>query len=121
MHPIIPLLATASLASASATQQPLIKSETQSLISDYDSKPLVSSAALEARIKADNLFGRAKDLYRIAEKGVDEYNHPTRVIGSKGRSLSQSPTFGCLPLLTLMWYRTPCNDRLHLLHHRRPR
>ena len=85
MHPIIPLLATASLASASAIQQPLIKSETQSLISAYDSKPLVSSEALEAHIKADSLFERAKDLYRIAEKGANEYNHPTRVIGSKGK------------------------------------
>jgi aminopeptidase Y len=33
-----------------------------------------------------NLLDRAKVLYSLAERGIDEYNHPTRVIGSKGTS-----------------------------------
>ena len=49
-------------------------------------KELVSSASLQDRIHAGNLFDRAKALYSIAELGKDEYNHPTRVIGSKGTS-----------------------------------
>lgn len=47
-------------------------------------KELVSSASLQERIHSDNLFDRAKTLYSIAQLGEDEYNHPTRVIGSKG-------------------------------------
>ncbi|KAL4877541.1 hypothetical protein BJY04DRAFT_197794 [Aspergillus karnatakaensis] len=45
---------------------------------------LVSSQELQDQIHASNLLDRAKVLYSIAEKGIDEYNHPTRVIGSKG-------------------------------------
>ncbi|KAI1865762.1 hypothetical protein JX265_008085 [Neoarthrinium moseri] len=48
------------------------------------SKPLVSTEALQHSIKSDNLLARAKDLYKIAKLGEDEYNHPTRVIGSEG-------------------------------------
>ncbi|KAI9735729.1 MAG: hypothetical protein M1818_006337 [Claussenomyces sp. TS43310] len=47
-------------------------------------KDLVSSSALQADITADNLLKRANDLFAIAQLGEDEYNHPTRVIGSKG-------------------------------------
>jgi aminopeptidase Y len=47
-------------------------------------KEPVSSESLQDRIHAENLFERAKTLYSIAELGEDEYNHPTRVIGSKG-------------------------------------
>lgn len=49
-------------------------------------KPLIDSEALQARIKVDNLLTRAEELYEIAKLGEDEYNHPTRVIGSNGES-----------------------------------
>ncbi|GAB1319914.1 Aminopeptidase Y [Madurella fahalii] len=47
-------------------------------------KPLVDSETLQGTISSKNLFSRAKQLYRIAKLSEDEYNHPTRVIGSKG-------------------------------------
>lgn len=49
-----------------------------------NTKPLIDSEALQASISSDNLLARAKELYKIAELGEDEYNHPTRVIGSDG-------------------------------------
>jgi aminopeptidase Y len=49
-----------------------------------DNKPLVDSEALQASISSEKLLARAKDLYEIAKLGEEEYNHPTRVIGSKG-------------------------------------
>jgi aminopeptidase Y len=51
---------------------------------DYG-KPLVSSEALQASIVPKNLLQRAEVLFQIANASVDEYNHPTRVIGSEGR------------------------------------
>ncbi|PWY69061.1 aromatic prenyltransferase [Aspergillus heteromorphus CBS 117.55] len=47
-------------------------------------KPLISSPLLQEQVKAENLLHRARQLYKIAELGQEEYNHPTRVIGSKG-------------------------------------
>ncbi|KAH6679978.1 peptidase family M28 [Plectosphaerella plurivora] len=47
-------------------------------------KPLIDTEALQDLIKGDNLLERAKTLYEIAKLGQDEYNHPTRVIGSDG-------------------------------------
>jgi aminopeptidase Y len=47
-------------------------------------KELVSSEALQSQIHVSNLIDRAKILYGLAERSIDEYNHPTRVIGSKG-------------------------------------
>jgi aminopeptidase Y len=49
-------------------------------------KELVSSEALQSQIHVSNLLDRAKILYGLAERSIDEYNHPTRVIGSKGTS-----------------------------------
>lgn len=49
-----------------------------------ESRPLVSSDALQATISGKNLLARAEHLYKIAELSLDEYNHPTRVIGSEG-------------------------------------
>ncbi|KAK3681647.1 peptidase family M28 [Podospora appendiculata] len=48
------------------------------------SKPLIDSEALQATIGKEALLARAKELYKIAKLGEDEYNHPTRVIGSEG-------------------------------------
>ncbi|KAE8378978.1 hypothetical protein BDV26DRAFT_260352 [Aspergillus bertholletiae] len=75
-------LATASLllAEVGAVQLPLLQSQFP-IASD---KPLVSSSALQSHVKAENLFSRAKELFKIAKLGEEEYFHPTRVIGSKG-------------------------------------
>lgn len=48
------------------------------------SKPLVDTKALQDKISRDNLLKRAEDLFEIAKLGEDEYNRPTRVIGSEG-------------------------------------
>ena len=85
MHSVFPLIAAASLAGASLLQLPLINPPEQAPIARYESKPLVSSEALEARISEKNLRKRAETLFAIAEESIEEYNHPTRVIGSKGK------------------------------------
>ncbi|RDL31887.1 Peptide hydrolase [Venustampulla echinocandica] len=73
MKSVLCVVAFSTLAVSSVIQQ-----------SPESRKPLVSSAALEHDITSKNLFKRAKQLYKIAELGVEEYGHPTRVIGSKG-------------------------------------
>jgi aminopeptidase Y len=50
--------------------------------------PLVDTELLQASISIDSLLERAKALYGLAESSEDEFGHPTRVIGSKGKSLS---------------------------------
>jgi aminopeptidase Y len=83
MNRILSLVAVSSLVAASAVQHPLHdSSNSQELINN---KPLISSDALQSHIKSDNLLKRAKELFKIAELGIDEYNHPTRVIGSEGK------------------------------------
>lgn len=64
---------------ALASQYPLV--ETPSIPTAHE---IVSSQSLQDRIHVDKLLERAKTLYSIAELGEEEYNHPTRVIGSKG-------------------------------------
>lgn len=77
-------------AGASALQIPILSSEKQAPIEiagdgDYQGeKPLVESSELQELISGDKLFARAKKLYEIAKLGEEEYNHPTRVIGSAG-------------------------------------
>jgi aminopeptidase Y len=51
---------------------------------DVRKKPLVETEALQALINSDNLLARAEHLYKIAKRSEDEFNRPTRVIGSKG-------------------------------------
>lgn len=84
MHPLLLLAAVSPLAGVSALQLPLIR-ESQAPIST--TKGLVSSSALQGDISATKLQKRAEALFEIAKLGEDEYNHPTRVIGSKGKSL----------------------------------
>ena len=88
MTRLLPFVALSALASASVVQQPLqnVVADSQALI---NSKPLISSEALQDLIKTKNLRERSKELYKIAELSLDEYNHPTRVIGSPGK-LQQS-------------------------------
>jgi aminopeptidase Y len=78
------LTAVSGLHLASAIQIPLfLSSQAQEPIT-HGSKELVSSSAIQELISSDNLLKRANQLYEIAQLGEDEYNHPTRVIGSKG-------------------------------------
>jgi len=82
MYPLVAAVAlSTSLATVYAAQEPLINQ----LPLATTPKVLVSSASLEADITKANLFKRAKDLYKIAELSHDEFNHPTRVIGSEGK------------------------------------
>lgn len=76
-------LAAASLATGAVIQQPIAEQSSQSLVSEKH-KPLIKSSSLQNDIKTSNLLKRAKQLYKIAEESIPEYNHPTRVIGSKG-------------------------------------
>lgn len=69
---------------ASTVQQPLVGDSAQSSLSLSSGKPLVDSEELQAAISSDRLLARAKDLFEIAELSHDDYNRPTRVIGSKG-------------------------------------
>lgn len=78
-------LLLSSLASGSAIQHPLVASSSKSTL--VTKKPLVDSETLQSHINSDKLLRRAKHLYKIAELGEDEYNHPTRVIGSEGTVL----------------------------------
>jgi aminopeptidase Y len=91
MMRLLPALIVSSVARASIIQQqPLADSHLEAIIASTK-KPLVDSESLQSHISSDKLLRRAKHLYKIAELGEDEYNHPTRVIGSEGRSFPQSP------------------------------
>ncbi|KAH8689356.1 aminopeptidase [Talaromyces proteolyticus] len=83
MAPSYLSIALIVLGEAFASQLPLF--ETSSLSQTHlTAKELISSKSLQDRIHVDNLLERANTLYSIAQLGEDEYNHPTRVIGSKG-------------------------------------
>jgi aminopeptidase Y len=69
----------ASLVDASAVQRPWHTKRTNGT-----DKPLISSKAIEAAITSENLLKRATRLSEIADLSIDDYGHPTRVIGSKG-------------------------------------
>ncbi|KAI0484862.1 Zn-dependent exopeptidase [Xylariaceae sp. FL0804] len=47
-------------------------------------KPLVNSEDIQAAISAESLVKHAESFYDIAKSSEEEYNHPTRVIGSQG-------------------------------------
>lgn len=91
MAPSVCSIALALLGSASAIQHPLYSSENQAPISnDGSGKELVSSSALQSHLHGKNLMKRAYDLFDIANLSLEEYNHPTRVIGSKGPFILES-------------------------------
>ena len=50
----------------------------------YFMKPKVRSDNLQNLIMVKDLNSTAWDIYHLAEKSIDEYGHPTRVIGSPG-------------------------------------
>lgn len=62
-------------------------------------KPLVDSEELQSKIDGDNLFTRAKDLYKFAELSWHEYNRPTRVIGSAGHAATLDYIYATLAKL----------------------
>ncbi|KAK4151628.1 hypothetical protein C8A00DRAFT_45203 [Chaetomidium leptoderma] len=87
-HITIASLATLGAVSALGTnQKPLVdNAQPQPQISGDSSsaRPLVNSEDLQATISTEALLKRAKRLFKIARLSEDEYNHPTRVIGSEG-------------------------------------
>ena len=85
MKSLLSLIPFTTLAASSAIQQPL--HEASHSQAPLNSKPLVNSTALQNHITSENLLKRAKKLFEIAQLGVAEYNHPTRVIGSDGTCL----------------------------------
>ncbi len=116
MNRLLPFIGLSAVAGATAIQQPLHDiSSSQALI---NTKPLISSEELQSYITADNLLERAKRLFEIAELGVDEYNHPTRVIGSAGKFSQfhlESNLGGRVLMFTL--HRTHCNSRLYICYY----
>jgi hypothetical protein len=75
-------LAISSLAASSTIQYPLgVQSDPDAVTK----KPIVTSEGIQDDISADALLDRAQHLFSLAELSLDEYNHPTRVIGSKGK------------------------------------
>jgi aminopeptidase Y len=71
----------AAITGAAALQIPLLHTL---LDHPSGSKPMVNSTELQDLITEDRLMIRANKLYEIAKLGEDEFNHPTRVIGSAG-------------------------------------
>lgn len=47
-------------------------------------KPMVDTEKLQESITAEALKERAETLYNISQASIDQYGHPTRVIGSPG-------------------------------------
>lgn len=78
-------VALALFGESSALQWPLFLQKAPRVPSAATQRKLVDSASLQERIDPDNLLARAKALYQVAETSVDEYGHPTRVIGSEGK------------------------------------
>jgi aminopeptidase Y len=75
----------AAITSVTALQIPLLSSSNQAPLGHpHGTKPLVNSTELQDLISGDRLMARAKKMYEIAKLGEEEYNHPTRVIGSAG-------------------------------------
>ncbi|KAG9651817.1 Zn-dependent exopeptidase, partial [Aureobasidium melanogenum] len=79
-------------AAASARQLPLVADDSNpsyspaipSTLSDISNGTVIDTNKLQADIDIKKLVARAEELYKIAELSIPEYNHPTRVIGSKG-------------------------------------
>jgi hypothetical protein len=105
----------AAAAGTSALQIPLLSSYLQAPIAQsghHETKSKINSSELQDLISGDRLFARAKALYEVAKRGEDEYNHPTRVIGSAGTlhvlAACDGLADGC---------RTCRHAHVHLRHH----
>ncbi|RAH68556.1 aminopeptidase [Aspergillus aculeatinus CBS 121060] len=77
-------LLPALLGPAGALQLPLFQASSSQSELSTSSKQLIDSELLQKEVKAENLLKRAEELYEIAKLSEEEYQHPTRVIGSKG-------------------------------------
>jgi hypothetical protein len=82
----------------------------------YVDKPLVDTTSLQATIHSENLLARAETLFEIAKLAEADYNHPTRVIGSKGACTPDKMTSIC-KAQKFNSCRTCGHSRLHLLKH----
>lgn len=101
----------AAVAGAGALQVPLLSSHNQATLGHpHGSKPIVNSTELQDLISGDRLMIRAKKLFEIAKLGEEEYNHPTRVIGSAGRLTHVLRSYAHM----LMRARSPGNSVLYL-------
>ncbi len=83
MARLLSILALAAITSASPVQDLFYESLSSQAV--INSKSVVSTEALQNHITSSKLKKRAEDLYKIAERSLDEYGHPTRVIGSEGK------------------------------------
>ena len=63
---------------------------------DYSKKSLVDNQTLQDLVDVKNLKKRAEKLYEIAKLSESEFNHPTRVIGSKGADIQTRTERGTL-------------------------
>jgi hypothetical protein len=103
---------------ASARQLPLVADDSYPSYNSVASSPSVvgngtaiDTKKLQSDIDIKKLVARAEELAKIADLSLPEYNHPTRVIGSKGETTSSK-----LPSTDIDYnLRTPWNRRLHLL------
>lgn len=100
MAPIRAVAAAALLSCVSvfAEQQPLIQTQDQESYLAAN-RAIVDSEALQSKISGENLLGRAKDLYKLAELSYHDYNHPTRVIGSAGHEATLEYIYATLQKL----------------------
>jgi len=87
----------AAISSATALQIPLLSPSGNAgpLGHAHGAKPLVNSTELQDLVSGDRLMARAKKMYEIAKLGEEEYNHPTRVIGSAGMPVHVLCSFPC--------------------------
>jgi len=87
----------AAISSATALQIPLLSPNNNAgpLGHAHGTKPLVNSTELQDLVSGDRLMARAKKMYEIAKLGEEEYNHPTRVIGSAGMPVHVLCSFPC--------------------------
>ncbi len=82
----IALAAAAVQALQVPLQKPVSSPEVDDVVYEpqYSKKSLVDSQTLQDLVDIKNLQRRAEKLYDIAKLSEEEYNHPTRVIGSRG-------------------------------------
>ena len=92
-------LATLGTAASLPGQKPLSDEPETNRPINVARKPLVTSEELQATIHSKNLLARAEQLYEIAKSSQNEWNHPTRVIGSKGHLRTLKYIHGALHAL----------------------
>ena len=89
MRPSTSLALCAAVAGASALQFPFLWPEKEApSLAAGETKPLVDSEELQDLVSGERLLAGAKKLFEVAKLSEDEYNHPTRVIGSAGKMVT---------------------------------